>query len=274
MDSTGTSAESEVVVYVTPVNYKPIFNQQFPTQSINENVDISNSAYTVISNLNASDPDPVNGIPALVYRLETTAPAFAANVFAINGTGLFVTGALDYEAFSAGPRGAGTCDIRISVTDRNGEGEQAFMVVEVNVTDLQEPPVFPQSKYTRNVAENVQVGDMGNPITANDVDAADAGKLVYSITSQTPASPQVSIDSATGQLSYGASLDYEQVSQISIEVKVQDTDEPANEDSTTVVLSDKDPLRGRCRKGYRGSEPLERRIRTGKPQIAPGCGGV
>ena len=94
----------------------------------------------------------------------------------------------------------------VIITVQDGDGGSASINVKVNVSNVNEVPVFREgNSTTRSVAENTDSNvDIGNPITATD---ADGDALTYRL-SGTDAS-SFSIHSKTGQLQTDAALDYE-----------------------------------------------------------------
>ena len=109
-----------------------------------------------------------------------------------------------------------------SYTDEEGPGKSATSEVSGRVVTITSP-MFNQGLATEIlVPENRAAGDIGIPFTATD---ADGDTVFYSLANGTDAS--FDINSATGQLSTTAELDYETAMSYTITVQVTD-----NEDAT------------------------------------------
>ena len=105
--------------------------------------------------------------------------------------------ALDHETKSS---------YSVTVTADDDRSGADRITVTINVTDVNEPPVFTEgTSATRSVAENTTSGqNIGNAITATDVDE---NTLTYTLGGDDASS--FGIDSTNGQLQTKAALDYE-----------------------------------------------------------------
>ena len=89
----------------------------------------------------------------------------------------------------------------------------------------------------RMVAENTAAGtDIGDPVMATDSDRGDQETLVYTLGGDDAAS--FAIDSATGQLSTSAPLDYETKSEFMVTVTATDDDEASSMIYVTIMVTD------------------------------------
>ena len=186
------------------------------------------------SPITATDPDQGD---TLTYSLSgTDAASFAIG----SGTGQITTKSgvtYDYEDKSS---------YSLTVGASDGNGGTDSIAVTVNLTDVNEAPVFGEGEAddtglmftTRQVAENSPAGtNVGAPIDVTDPDADDT--LTYLLTGTGATS--FSIDSA-GQITTvtGVDYDYETKSSYSIVVAVTDIGGLLNAIGVTVTLTDVD----------------------------------
>ena len=127
-----------------------------------------------------------------------------------------------------------------SVTITVSDGSTTVNIsVKINVTDVNEAPVYAGDSVIRSVAENTAAGaDIGSPVTANDPEGDD---LTYTL-SGTDAS-SFSIDEDTGQLKTQASLDFEDTSSYSVTVTAEDPDNLSDSINVTINVRDVDENR-------------------------------
>ena len=125
----------------------------------------------------------------------------------------------------------GDNDYQVTVQASDG-GKTGTRDVTVTVTDVNEPPQFPQTETgARSVAENTPAGqDIGLPVAADDPDT-DA-TLTYTLGGTDAAS--FSIETSSGQLQTKADLDRETKATYSVTVSVMDGKD-ANGDADTVT---------------------------------------
>ena len=87
------------------------------------------------------------------------------------------------------------------------------------------------------VAENTAAGtDIGDAVAATDSDRGDQDTLVYTLGGADMAS--FTIDSATGQLSTSAPLDYETKSEFMVTVTATDDDDASSMVYVTIMVTD------------------------------------
>ena len=130
-----------------------------------------------------------------------------------------------------------------------------FMVMDVNEaptapSELRGPPPILNSEPMfldangdvatstyRMVAENTAAGtDIGDPVSATDSDRGDQETIVYTLGGTDAAS--FAIDSATGQLSTSAPLDFETKSEFMVTVTATDDDEASSMIYVTIMVTD------------------------------------
>ena len=206
-DSNGGSDSITVTINVTDTNDPPVFTDgATATRAIAENTAADTNIGTPVA---ATDQDG--------DRLEYMYDFFSTNpdhdAFTIDSTSgqIKTKAALDYETKSS-------YQLNLMVLDSGGTASS--ISVTINVTDLNEVPVFTDGdSTTRSVAENTTAGqNIGTPVAATiDVDNY---TLIYTLGGTDAAS--FSIVSTSGQLQTSAALDYETKNSYSVTVSVSD----------------------------------------------------
>ena len=202
----------------TPANNAPVFSETSPaTRSIAEN---TTSDVNIGSAVSATDADN----DTLIYGLTGT----DASVFSIDNSNgqLQTSNSLDYETKSS-------YSVTVTVSDVNGGSDS--IVVTINVTDVNEAPVFSgDTTTTRTIAENVGANiNIGTAVKATDPDTDDS--LTYTLGGTDAVS--FAIDDKTGQLKTKAALDFETKISYTVTVSVSDG---SLEDEITVTINVKD----------------------------------
>ena len=190
--SDGSLTDSiDITITVTDVNEAPVFTEGVSTRrAIAENTASGENIGSVVAATDADTGD------TLTYTLSGTD---AASFSIVSTTGQLQTrAALDYETESA-------YSVTVSVSDGNG-GSDAIDV-RINVTNVNETPMFSQGTHaTLAVAENTAAGtNIGAAFIATDPDSGDT--LTYSLRRGDKDAFQ--IDPNTGQVQTRAALDYE-----------------------------------------------------------------
>ena len=223
VDSKGKLNAIGVTVSLTDVNEAPVFSEgDTATREVAEN---SAAGVNVGAAVTATDPDSGN---TLTYTLGGTDAAS----FAIGGsTGQIITKAgvtYDYETKQS-------FSLTVGVSDGNGGTDS--IAVTVNITDVNEAPVFSEGDTaTREVAENSSGGvNVGAAVTATD---ADNDTLTYTLSGTDAAS--FAIGGSTGQIitKAGVTYDYETKKSYSLTVDVADSDGLTDSIAVTVNLTD------------------------------------
>ncbi len=193
----------DVTINVTDVdeNRAPSFTDgASTTRSVAENTAANTNIGSAVA---ATDPDD----DTLTYTLGGT-DAAAFSIVSTSGQ-LRTNAALNYESDAS-------YSVRVSVSDGNGESDS--IDVTINVTDVNETPIFANSTAARSIAENTGSGeDIGSAVSATD---PDDDTLTY-ILGGTDAA-MFSIVSTSGQLQTNAALDYEAKSSYSVRITVSD----------------------------------------------------
>ena len=194
----------DVTVNVTDVdeNRAPSFaDGASTTRSIAENTAANTNIGSAVA---ATDPDD----DTLTYTLGGT-DASSFSIVSTSGQ-LRTNAALNYESDAS-------YSVRVSVSDGNGESDS--IDVTINVTDVNEAPIFASSTATRSIAENTGSGeDIGSAVSATD---PDDDTLTYTLGGTDASSFR--INSTTGQLRTRAALDYEAKSSYSVTITVSDS---------------------------------------------------
>ncbi len=230
-----TQISVSVTINVTEVNRAPVFAEgSSTTRSIAENTVSGTNIGTPVA---ATDADG----DTLTYSFSsTTFLRLDSNGFLIpissdtetfsidSSTGQLQTkAALDHETKAS---------YTLTITADDGKGGSASIDVTMNVTNVNEAPVFTDgSSTTRSIAENTASGtNIGTPVSATD---GDGDTLTYSLSGTDAAS--FSIISSTGQLQTIAAvaLNYETKSSYSVTITADDGNGNSASISVTVNIT-------------------------------------
>ena len=154
-----------------------------------------------------------------------------AGDFSIIGGMLSFTSSPNYE----NPADADTDNTYMVTVKAEAGGEMDMDTVTINVTDMNEAPMFAPGMDTRSVAENTAAGEnVGDPVMAEDEDEGDT--LTYALGGGDAAS--FMIDDETGQISVGegTELDFES-DMTTYTVTVTATDGDGLDDMITVTIT-------------------------------------
>ena len=181
----------EYVILEQGTNEAPQFAYASYAFSLAENAD-GGAGGVSLGSVTATDPEN----SPITYSIES---GNAGGLFAIDEA----TGALSYRGAGEDYE-SGTRSYELTVRASDGAGH-SDVSVSVNVTDVNEAPVFAQPSYVFDLAENAAGVSLGS-VTATD---PEDGTITYSIEEGDPGG-LFAIDEATGALSYrGAGEDYE-----------------------------------------------------------------
>ena len=201
----------------TPTNIAPVFDEgESTSRSVAENTDANQYIGDPVS---ASDEDS----NILAYLLSGD----DASSFSIDSsTGqLKTSAALDHEDEDS---------YEVTVTVNDGSTTD-MITVTINVTDVNEAPIFADDSTILSVAENTATNtNIGSAITATDPDDDD---LTYSL--EGTDAPSFDIVRTTGQLKTKAALDYEDETSYSVILKASD-DNLTDTISITINVTDVD----------------------------------
>lgn len=229
-DMDGNSDTATVTVNINDVAEAPVFSPATYTFSVAEN----SASETTVGTLSATDPQ--NDI--MGYSITAGDPNSA---FTIDSSGnLKVNGTLDYET---------TNSYTLTVQVQDMGGHSATATVTVNITNVDEAPVFSSATYTFSVAENTASETLVGTVSATDPQNDIMG---YSITAGDPNSA-FTIDSS-GNVKVNGTLDYETTNSYTLTVEVQDMGGHTGTATVTVNITDVD---GNQMTGWAISSPAQ-----------------
>lgn len=199
----------------TPTNTAPTFTSA-TTATIAENAPVS----TVVIDVNATDAQN----NSITYSLGGA----DAGLFSINASSGEVTlrSSADFEARSS-------YSITVTATDNATPALSASQNITVTVTNVNEAPAFATATATATVAENVATTAVVFDANATDPDANTT--LTYSLGGTDAAA--FTIDSATGEVRFRASPDFEARTSYSFTVTASDGATPALTATQTVTVN-------------------------------------
>ncbi|WP_315762312.1 cadherin domain-containing protein [Sphingomonas sp. Y38-1Y] len=214
--SPAASASQNITVTVTNVNEAPAFATATATATVAEN----SATSTVVFDANATDPDANT---TLTYSLTgTDAAAFT------------IDAATGEVRFRASPDFETKSSYSVNVVASDGaNGLTATQALTVNVTNVNEAPVFAAATATATVAENVPTSTVVFDANATDPDAGTT--LTYSLGGTDAAA--FTIDAATGEVRFRASPDFETKASYSFTVTASDGANPALTATQTVTVT-------------------------------------
>ena len=200
-------------------NNAPMFETDMATREVAEN---TAAGMNVGAPVTATDADTDD---TLAYTLSGDDDMY----FTIDNMGQIMVGMdtmLDYEAEKS------TYMVTVTATDdSDAPNDSASIAVTINVTDVNEAPMFETDMATREVAENTAAGmNVGAPVTATDADTDDT--LTYALSGDD--AMYFSIDTSTGQIMVGMDTMLDHEAEKSYMVTVTATD-PDNETDTIAV---------------------------------------
>ena len=223
-DGKGGSDSISVTINVTdvdetPSNNAPVFASDSTTRTVAENTATDTNIGSAITATDADDD-------SLTYSISgTDSTSFSF----VNTSGQLKTkDALNHETKSS-------YAVTISVSD--GKGGSDSISVTINVTNVNEAPVFADDTTTRAIAENVGANiNIGTAVKAADPDTDDS--LTYTLGGTNAAS--FAIDDKTGQLKTKEALDFETKSSYSVTVTAKDAGNLTDSISVTINVTNLD----------------------------------
>ena len=220
--SPALSASATVTITVTDVNEPPVFTDgASATRSLPEN-----SA----ANVNVGDPisatDPEEG--ALTYTLTGT-DAASFTIDSATGQLSTATGVdYDYEATQ------NTYSLTVTATEDGDTSLATSIPVTINLTNVNEPPVFSAETFEFSVSENAsRFTTVG---TAAAVDPDEGESLAFSITAGNTGG-KLAIVRNTGDIVVSSPLNFVTTSAYTLSVKVIEDGNPAHSDTATVTIN-------------------------------------
>ena len=216
--ATDPSRETDIItvtISVTDTNEPPLA-PSIPAMTLNSQTSVT-MAWSAPSNA---------GRPAITdydYRYKKNAENTWTEVTntAITVTSVQITG-LDATTYY---------DVQVRATNAEGTGDWSASGIGITRTRPNNPPAFPSSTTTRQVAENTEAREnVGNPVDAQDTDN---DRLTYILEGFDASS--FMIDSDTGQLETKMPLDHETDDSYSVMVKA--VDGQGGSDSIGVIIN-------------------------------------
>lgn len=214
-----SSAQSFVIKLYTTANTKHTF-QVFENAKIGHTVgSVVTTDYAIQENL-----IPGNNMGHITYTLTSLMSDYIKDAFEIDrNTGfLVVSRELDREIQSEY-----RLEVRALDTSAMNNPQSSAVTVRVDIADVNDnAPQWPQDPITIQISESTEVGSSLYNFSATDADSGSNGELRYSLLRQFPGRDIFKIDSLTGTLLLVNPVDYEQLQEHTIVVKV--TDQPLN----------------------------------------------
>ncbi|XP_009636634.1 cadherin-17 [Egretta garzetta] len=226
----------DVQVHVIDINDKiPIFEKSdYHSVTVAENLPVG----TVISEIQATDGDePATGSSYIIYQVKEGDPNKTFTIVTDPETNrgfVKINKALDFEAASV---------YNLVINATNPEplvpgvqyNSSSLTLLQVLVTDVEEPPVFLKTVYNGEVSEDVSVNTLVMTVKAYD---PEGDTVRYSI--EGDVRKWLRIDSSTGQIYTASTLDREQQETYSVDVVAYELHNAAQKSKTTLVLHLKD----------------------------------
>lgn len=212
----------------TSRNNPPTFAKQSDLVSVQEDVEVGTTVYTVF----ASDPDRnLNG--KVSYEMTASGNIKSDDFFKINAsTGQIRTvKQLDREDMSKH-------DFTVTAKDGGIPPLRTMMRLTVKVLDINDhSPVFDQKVYSTNISEAVDIGSTVLAVRAHDLDIGVNKKIRYSIVNSMEIGNVFSIGHDSGIISVEEELDREQVAFYKLVVKAEDKGTPAQNSTAEVFIT-------------------------------------
>ena len=240
-EDSGKSAEGTTAAAVTAANTSPNFPGGNNPTPITLTVAENSHANTQVGTVSATDSDTAT----LIYSVDddpAEVTAFHEAFFLNDSTGeitVLANDSLDHETTDTYTFDIGVSDGK----DAAGESDtvvDSTVAVTINVTDVNEPPVFATETDTRTIAENTAAGEnIGDPFTATDPDNENNPNrqtLTYTLGGADAASFTIETVNGEGQLKTktGVTYDHEVKETYSVTVSVRDSkDADGNSDTVT-----------------------------------------
>ena len=201
IDQDGLSDTALITVKLNDVNEPPVFTDDKPTLTVDENV----PAGTEVGPVTATDVDDGD---TLTYTIDDPTGTFVID----STTGLITVKAdstIDYEYKNE-------YTVTVIVTDKDGLKDTATVTIKVN--DLNEAPVIEDKTFS--VSEDAKKGDVVDKVEARDPDKLNPefGTLTYSLVGES----DVFDVKSDGTIVLKDTLDHESDSVYTIKVRVTD----------------------------------------------------
>ena len=211
-DPFNPAVTQQVTIMITDIDEPPLSDVRMvsTTEDSTQPVDVAPDV---------RDPDVTDPDESLIIR-QASGPANGQLTVGMNNTFTYVPNA-DFDRVET---------ITYTVSDPD-LSPRVTATVYVNVTPVNDPPLFIGGPFTREVAKNAKEGGkVGKPVTANDVDE---DGLTYSITG----SSFFAIDTRTGQITVAATTTFDPTTTPTHFVEVIARDSSSEEARTAVAIN-------------------------------------
>ena len=211
-DPFNPAVTQQVTIMITDIDEPPLSDVRMvsTTEDSTQPVDVAPDV---------RDPDVTDPDESLIIR-QASGPANGQLTVGMNNTFTYVPNA-DFDRVET---------ITYTVSDPD-LSPRVTATVYVNVTPVNDPPLFIGGPFTREVAKNAKEGGkVGKPVTANDVDE---DGLTYSITG----SSFFAIDTRTGQITVAATTTFDPTTTPTHFVEVIARDSSFEEARTAVAIN-------------------------------------
>jgi len=199
----------------------PFFPQPLYEAEVNENAN-----FTEVTQLLASDVDTGNNA-TLAYGLLDTTNSF--KIDALNGT-IYTIRPIDREFQDV-------YNITIVASDGGNPSQNGITVVTITILDLNDNlPLFTQSLYSSEVAENETIGTSVSNILATDDDIGSNSVVAYAIDPSSVNFNHFQVNPTNGDIYIAETLDYENIQSYNITVIATDRGIPSLSSSTILVI--------------------------------------
>ena len=212
-------ATAVVKIYVEDVNDSPKFAQATASVSVPE--DATTSPEVKVAEVTATDQDG----DKLTYSI---VDGNSAGKFAIDSqTGkVTVAGSLDYEPVNGR-------QYTITVEADDGVGGTAETILNIGVTDVNEPPIMSDAAIT--IPESTQAGSIVTALSATDPDAGDS--VTYRIVDGN-VGDRFAVAQTSGMVTLTSTVDYETRNLYSLTVDAVDKSGRSTSRTLTVTVTD------------------------------------
>ncbi|XP_062333222.1 protocadherin gamma-A10-like isoform X36 [Osmerus eperlanus] len=228
-DQGGLTGTSKVIIEVSDVNDNaPVINVMSFSSPVSEDAPPG----TTIAIINVKDVDSErNG--QITCSIDTKLP-FKIMSSLTNYYNLISDEAFDRES-TAG------YNITITATDSGSPPLSNTRTLHLRISDVNDnAPNFDESTYSAYITENNSPGVSVFTVKASDSDSEKNSRISYFIDDAqlvgSPISTYISINSETGALHAVRSFDYEQIKQLTLVVKAQDSGSPPLSSNVTVNI--------------------------------------
>lgn len=226
VSSTASISSSVIAVMVRLVenNNAPKFSADTYILTIPENEPLSNS----IARITANDFDAgVNGV--LSYKIISADENLPLKLNATSAV-LSALQSFDYETQSQ-------YTFMLAATDHGYPNQSVAVLVQVNIGDKNEAPVFLHTLYNVSISELTMIGTTFLRLSYSDDDAGQNGEVFFSVVNGN--NELFSVESPSGKIILKAALNVKKTTQFSLTLQMYDGGKPSlrSTDNATVLIN-------------------------------------